>query len=60
MISKFIILVCLLIILYLILDLRKQVKQLKSYYKDIKLDNEIAKAKRIQASRKDEALNIDK
>lgn len=60
MISKFIILVCLLIILYLILDLRKQVKQLKNYYKDIKLDNEIAKAKRIQASRKDEALNIDK
>lgn len=60
MISKFIILVCLLIILYLILDLRKQVKQLKSYYKDIKLDNEIAKAKRIQASRKDEVLNIDK
>ena len=60
MISKFIILVCLLIILYLILDLRKQVKQLKNYYKDIKLDNEIAKAKRIQASRKDEALTIDK
>lgn len=60
MISKFIILICLLIILYLILDLRKQIKQLKNYYKDIKLDNEIAKAKRIQASRKDEALNIDK
>ena len=60
MISKFIIFICLLIILYLILDLRKQVKQLKSYYKDIKLDNEVAKAKRIQASRKDEALNIDK
>lgn len=36
------------IILYYIIRLNKQVKQLQEYYKSIKLDHKIAKAKEIQ------------
>ena len=42
--------VLIVIILYLIY-LHKQIKQLKRYYKDIKLDNDIMKAKLLQQKR---------
>ena len=55
--TKLLIWIIIFILIYFIIDLRKQVKQLKEYYKDLKLDNEIAKAKRIQSSRQVENPN---
>ena len=60
MIFKCIVISCLLVLLYLVFKLRSQVRRLEKYYKDIKIDNSIIKAKMIQASRQLEVNNITK
>ena len=48
----FILIILFFIVLYFVIKLRIQVKQLNEYYKDIKLDNEIIKTKMTQFVRK--------
>lgn len=60
MIFKYIVVSCLLVLLYLVFKLRSQVSRLEKYYKDIKIDNSIIKAKMTQASRQLEVNNITK
>lgn len=60
MIFKCIVISCLLVLLYLVFKLRSQVRRLEKYYKDIKIDNSIIKAKMTQASRQLEVNNITK
>ena len=60
MIFKCIVVSCLLVLLYLVFKLRSQVRRLEKYYKDIKIDNSIIKAKMTQTSRQLEVNNITK
>ena len=57
--SNWIILCLMIIIIYLVVVLRKRIKQLNAYYRDIKMDIEILKAKETQRNRESQVSNSD-